>query len=135
MSTVKGTCHCGQTEWSVKLADDNTVLCHCNTCKLLGGGPYSLNQIVPKGNLSVTKGKLSEYKYQGDSGKYVHCYYCPNCTSHAYHHQEAMGDNIVIRTIFLEGGKDMKPAAEIFGKDRLGWLPEVAQTFPVMPPS
>lgn len=128
-------CHCGQIEWQVKLEDRAHILCHCDTCKKLGGGAYSLNQIVPKENLQITKGKLNTYTYHGDSGKPVNCYYCPNCTTHIYHHQTVMGDKIVIRTILLDQGKSLKAGAEIFGKDRLSWVKEVAQTFEVLPPS
>lgn len=46
-----------------------------------------------------------------------------------------MGNDIVVRTILLENGKDLPPGAEIFGKARLPWEKEVAQTFAVMPPS
>ncbi|PMD45229.1 hypothetical protein L207DRAFT_508140 [Hyaloscypha variabilis F] len=128
-------CHCGQIEWEVKLEDRAHVLCHCDTCKQLGGGAYSLNQILPKENLKLTKGKLNTYTYHGDSGKPVNCYYCPNCTTHVYHHQTVMGDKIVVRIILLDQGKSLKPSAEVFGKDRLPWEIEVAQTFQVMPPS
>jgi hypothetical protein len=60
-----------------------------------------------------------------------------NCTAHVYHHQEALGDDkIVLRTgLLTEGIKKFQPGAEIFGKDRLSWEKEVAQTFDVMPPS
>ncbi|PBP21934.1 hypothetical protein BUE80_DR007214 [Diplocarpon rosae] len=68
MSVDSGKCHCGQTEWEVKLNEKAHILCHCDTCKKLGGGAYSLNQIVPKENLKVTKGGLKAYKYYGDSG-------------------------------------------------------------------
>ena len=46
-----------------------------------------------------------------------------------------MGDKIVVRTVLLDGGKDFKPAAEIFGKAKMSWEPEVAQTFETLPPS
>jgi len=54
-----------------------------------------------------------------------------------YHVQEALGlDNIVLRTGLLdEGVKNFKPGAEIYGKDRLPWEKEVANTFDVLPPS
>lgn len=121
---------------SLSLHHPTNSFSHCDTCKYLGGGSYSLNQIVPKSALNVTKGGLKAYTYKGDSGKSVNCYYCPNCTSHAYHHQEAMGpDTIVVRTVLLEGGKDFKPQAEIFGKGKMAWEPESAQTFDTMPPS
>lgn len=46
-----------------------------------------------------------------------------------------MGDKYVVRTILLNGGKEYGPGAEIFGKVRLNWVPEVAQTFEGAPPS
>ncbi len=45
-----------------------------------------------------------------------------------------MGDKYVVRTSLLKGGKDMKPVAEVYGKDRAEWMPEVAQTFEQGPP-
>jgi hypothetical protein len=43
---------------------------HCNTCKKLSGGAYTLNQIVPSSNLKITKGEkdLKIYEYAGASG-------------------------------------------------------------------
>ncbi|KAH6683189.1 Mss4-like protein [Halenospora varia] len=137
MSADQGKCHCGQIEWEVKLEDRAHILCHCDTCKVLSGGAYTLNQIVPKANLKITKGEsdLKTYTYYGDSGKAVNCYYCPNCTTHVYHHQTVMGDDkVVVRTILLNNGKDIQPGAEIFGKVRMGWEKEVAQTFETLPP-
>lgn len=69
------------------------------------------------------------------TGKAVNCNYCPNCTSHVFHHQEVMGDKIVVRTVLLDGGKNFKPSAEIFGKSKMSWEPEVAKTFETLPPS
>lgn len=74
-------------------------------------------------------------------GKPVNCYYCPNCTSHAYHHQAVNPSKVVIRTALLEGAKDWKPAAEIYAKDTYRWQPAVAapgavfQTGPPAPPA
>ncbi|KAA6416065.1 MAG: hypothetical protein FRX48_00784 [Lasallia pustulata] len=134
MTEFTGHCHCGQTEWTAKLQDAAHILCHCDTCKQLGGGAYSLNQIVPESDLKITKGTTKTYTYYGESGKPVNCYYCPNCTTHVYHHQTVMGDKLVVRTVLLDGGKDLKPAAEIFGKAKMSWEPEVAQTFDTLPP-
>lgn len=141
MTDFKGRCHCGQTEFTATLQQDQHahILCHCNTCKELSGSTFTLNQIIPAKALNITKGKdaLGKYTYKGDSGKGVHCYFCKNCTSHIYHQQEAMGpDTIILRTGLLEEGiKNFKPGAEIYGKVRLPWEKEVAQTFETMPPS
>lgn len=43
---------------------------HCDTCKTLSGGTFTLNQIIPKDALNVTKGgdNLGKYTYYGESG-------------------------------------------------------------------
>jgi hypothetical protein len=46
-----------------------------------------------------------------------------------------MGNKVVVRTIVLDQGKSLKVGAEIFGKDRLPWEKEIAQTFEFLPPS
>ncbi|KAK3170145.1 hypothetical protein OEA41_009531 [Lepraria neglecta] len=129
MTTYHGRCHCGQTEWETKIDGDAHILCHCNACKLLSGSEATLNQIANEGDLKITKGSTKTYTYYGDSGKPVNCYYCPNCTSHVYHHQTVLGPKIVVRTGLLQGSKKFPVAAEIFGKDRLSWQPELAKTF------
>lgn len=72
MTTYSGKCHCGETTWDVTLGEDqaNTILCHCDTCKTLSGGAFTLNQIIPKDALKMTKGgdALKKYTYTGDSG-------------------------------------------------------------------
>ncbi|KAL1982955.1 hypothetical protein VTN96DRAFT_642 [Rasamsonia emersonii] len=126
MSLIKGRCHCKQTEWTVRLEDKSHVLCHCGTCKYLSGTDYTLNQIIPREDFRLDKGELKAYTYYGDSGNPVHCYYCPNCTAHVYHHQAVNPSKYVIRTALLEGSKDWKPSAEIYAKDRYHWQPAVA---------
>lgn len=70
------------------------------------------------------------------TGKDVHCYYCPNCTTHIYHHAEVMGDQVIVRTGLLdEGRKSFGAGIELYGKDRMGWVKESAPTFPVFPPA
>ena len=33
-----------------------------------------------------------------------------------------MGTKVIVRTILLDGGSQMKPAGEIFREGRLGWV-------------
>lgn len=44
-------------------------------------------------------------------------------------------DTIILRTVLVDGGKDFRPLAEIYGKAKMAWEPESAQTFETMPPS
>ena len=60
-------------------------------------------------------------------GEPVRCYFCGDCTSHIYHHQAAMPDKIVVRTLLLNGGDQMPATAEIFPEGRLGWVRELQE--------
>jgi hypothetical protein len=72
-STYQAQCHCGhhKWEWTLEADKQSHILCHCDTCKVLSGGPYTLNQIVPKSALKITSGgEPSKYSYKGDSGEF-----------------------------------------------------------------
>ncbi|KAK5110522.1 hypothetical protein LTR62_005714 [Meristemomyces frigidus] len=97
-----------------------------------------MNQIIPKANLKITSGgEPGKYSYKGDSGSEVDCFYCPKCTTHIYHHQQVMGpDTIIARTGLLpEARKNFDVGAEIYGKAKMKWEKEIAQTFETLPPS
>lgn len=120
----EGACHCGDVRWEVGVPAGEVVrhvLCHCDTCKKLGGGPYSCNYIVPQEALKVLQGKTGVYAYRGASGKEVRCYFCPRCTSHVYHQQDAMPEKVIVRTLLLEGGNELEAGGEIFAEGALGW--------------
>lgn len=125
-----GSCHCGSITWTARLDKAEHILCHCSTCQKLGGGPYSLNAIIPQSDLMILKGEPKTYTYTGASGKKVNCYFCGTCTSHVYHHQEIMGDQIIVRTILLDGGREMGVGGEIFGEGRLGWVDDLKGSLP-----
>ena len=69
MPLYEGQCHCGQTAWTAEIPEERHVLCHCGACKLMGGGEFTLNQVIPKANFTLTKGELKVYTYKADSGE------------------------------------------------------------------
>jgi hypothetical protein len=127
-TTHTGTCHCGSLHFTAALPTYPTpahILCHCRTCQLLSGAPYTCNAIIPRGDLQITRGSPAEYAYTGASGKKVRCFFCRDCTSHVYHLQEVNPDVVVVRTLLLERGAELNAGGEIFGEGRLGWVKEL----------
>jgi hypothetical protein len=75
MSVDHGKCHCGQTQREIKLGERVHILwlriaeapiiltktSHYDTCKMLSGGTHTLDQIIPKEDIKLTKGKLNAY--------------------------------------------------------------------------
>jgi hypothetical protein len=41
-----------------------------------------------------------------------------------------MGDQIIVRTILLEGGSEMNATAEIFPEGKLNWVTDMAASLP-----
>lgn len=124
-NVMEGSCHCGDIKWEVMLQDYKHTICHCRTCQLLGGAPYSCNAVVDKNALTVKEGKMSMYSYTGASGKPVLCFPCGRCFSHVYHHQMSNPDKIIVRTLLLRGGDKMGVGGEIFGESALGWVKDL----------
>lgn len=63
----------------------------------------------------------------------MHCYFCPTCTSHIYHHQDLAPDKVIVRTLLLEGGNDLEVGAEIFPEGILPWARDLKKALD--PPS
>ncbi|KAI4156281.1 MAG: hypothetical protein LQ340_000400 [Diploschistes diacapsis] len=137
MTSYEAKCHCGEVEWTAKLS----------------GGAYTLNKIIDKNDLEITKGICAQNNITRNkhifhtepkqnmprhpttdptlSGKPLHCCYCANRTTHAYHHQAVLGDKLIARTGLLDvkGSLGFKSAAEIYGKAKYKWEPEIAPNF------
>jgi hypothetical protein len=82
--------------------------------------------------------RIDKCRFPPFSGNPVHCYYCPNCTSHIYHHQTKFGRKYVIRTALLDGSKDWGVSAEVYAKNTAKWQPRIADEdseFQILPPS
>ncbi|KAG0642581.1 Mss4-like protein [Tuber brumale] len=134
---ILGHCHCGQLEWTISLPSGSMpekTICHCNTCKSLGGGCYSVNMVVPKDQVKFTKGVPAIYTYIGQSTKTVDCYYCPNCTTHAYRHQKHLGDMLVMFPELWDNemAREAPVVKEFFAKDRCRHQPVIARSDNVM---
>lgn len=72
------------------------------------------------------------------SGNNTDCFFCSTCGAMPYKIQHIMSsDKIVIRTGLLKDTKKWgKPQAEIYGKDKADWQPQVAEAlFETVPPS
>ncbi|KAL0640614.1 hypothetical protein Q9L58_000280 [Maublancomyces gigas] len=98
---------------------------------MFGGGEYTVNMMIPKNDVKITKGEPKVYTYTGESGNPVDCYYCPTCTTHIYHHEKVLGDRYTMHTLLFEDEKlkERPIEMELFGKYRMPYQPEIAKTY------
>ncbi|KAI5800563.1 Mss4-like protein [Pyronema domesticum] len=104
---VQGKCHCGKLKWITHFPENKlpaSFLCHCESCRKFGAGGYSVNAIIPK-------------------------YYCKNCTVHAFHHEEVLGDRYTMHTLLLERGEENPEIGmEVFLGEKAKFQPKLPGT-------
>ncbi|KAF8245941.1 hypothetical protein K440DRAFT_632861 [Wilcoxina mikolae CBS 423.85] len=99
------------------------------SCRKFGAGGYSVNAIIPMNHVKVTKGDPGEYTYTGGSGSPVHCFYCKNCTVHAFHHEEVLGKRYTMHTQLLEGAQEHPEIGmEVFLAEKAKFQPQLEGT-------
>ncbi|KAK9477168.1 Mss4-like protein [Lipomyces japonicus] len=128
MALLHGRCHCGSLQWTVtgdSVSLPVHILCHCYSCKLLGGGDFCGILLTSIAALRFEKGTPKFYTYLNPNGDKVHCAYCSNCTTHAYHRDESRGDEIQIRTFPLLEAKFMIVDKEINVGEQFAWVKKV----------
>ncbi|KAK9461538.1 Mss4-like protein [Lipomyces oligophaga] len=127
--TLHGRCHCGQLEWTVNASSralPGHTLCHCRSCKLLGGGDFCGILLTSISAVRFIKGSPGVYTYTDQaSGDLVHCTFCSTCTTHAYHRNEGRGDEIQVRTFPLMEAGYMLVDREINVHEKFTWVKKV----------
>ncbi|KAK9381727.1 Mss4-like protein [Kockiozyma suomiensis] len=127
-ATLHGRCHCGDLEWTVT-ADGRALpghtLCHCRSCKLLGGGDFCGILLTSISAVRFEHGTPQVYSYVDADGNTIHCTFCSKCTTHAYHRDESRGDEIQVRTFPLLEAAIMAVDREINVGEKFTWQKKV----------
>lgn len=78
---------------------------------------------------SVIQGMPKAFPKTADSGKTITSYFCGDCGSTLWRETETYGDTKIIKAGTLDGEMDgVKPAVELFTKNRVSWVPAVSGT-------
>jgi hypothetical protein len=75
-----GGCLCGRVRYTVEGEPNFAAVCHCRSCQRYTGSAFEPVMVFPSQAVQV-QGDLKTYDDVGDSGKFVHRRFCPNCGS------------------------------------------------------
>lgn len=111
-------------------------LCHCLPCRKISGSAFTTNLSVPGPNFTFLTGteKLKTFAVKHPSGITFTIHFCENCGTKIY----KVGDSDGMKGVFIVqagtldladgekglGIKDVKVGAELWIKNRVGWLEE-----------
>ena len=120
--TCEGGCLCGATRYQSTGEPYQRFICHCRDCQRAGGSAFHAGMAVPRAGFSLTKGALTAFSSNGDSGRAVVRKFCPTCGSGIINEPAIWPDHVVIRIGSLDDPSQFAPAWETFTAQRHPWL-------------
>lgn len=106
-------------------------ICHCLNCQKLSGSVFSVNPIIPTTSFKV-HGTPKIYVRKGDSGKNLTINFCDNCGHTIFVSAELYAGVAIVKAGTVDDANWLKaksrgPAREIYCKDKMEWLPQLAE--------
>lgn len=111
------------------------AICHCKTCQKSTSSAYTTNVIVPPESFSCTQGQenLSSYTALHETGIHITFYFCKTCGTKIYKKSDDSEDFkgvYIVQAGTLDKGdaegelgiNEVGPRAELWVKNRVGWL-------------
>lgn len=123
MSTLRGSCLCGNVQYSTMAAPLMTAVCHCTDCQKQSGSAFSVNVLVPATGFEVFGNSLSSYSKNGGSGLPVRRFFCSTCGSALYTDAATMPGLFVIKAGTLSDTAALEPALNVWCASAQPWVP------------
>ncbi|KUJ13280.1 uncharacterized protein LY89DRAFT_651401 [Mollisia scopiformis] len=131
-----GSCICGDVKYSFTGEPISQAICHCIPCRKVSGGAFTTNILVQSTSFTLLSGaeKLKTYALKHPAGMTLTYHFCETCGTKIYKE----GDADAFKGVFIVqagtldsaegekemGLKDVKIGAELWVKERVGWLGE-----------
>jgi len=125
---LEGECNCGAIKVILIDAVENSqpVACACLNCRKQSGGLGTYITTVADGDVTVVGTPKAFEDRKTDSGTMMHRWFCGDCGSPIYSSTVLVpGKKFIKMGLF---GKILKPAAEMYCKNKGEWEPVVEGT-------
>lgn len=133
MTTISGSCLCGNIKYSTSADPIFMVNCHCTSCQKSSGSAFMPIIGVPE-PLTVEGETISSYTSPGDSGKLMHRHFCSNCGSLLFAKGEGAPGVLFLSAGTIDSEIQFSPTVNVYWRDHKDWLPEGIPNFETMPP-
>ena len=120
---LTGGCLCGRVRYTVDGQPNFAAVCHCRSCQRYTGSAFEPVMVFPSQTVQV-QGDLKTYDDVGDSGKFVHRRFCPNCGSGVIADVDVMPGVTIVLAGSLDEPAVFRPSMEIFCASAQPWLLE-----------
>lgn len=118
MTTLNGSCFCGDIRFEVEGPESYSCYCHCESCRRAAGGTHVPWATFSKGDFRITSGELTLHH----SAPGVIRGHCSRCgTSLTYEHENRQGQVDITLPSFDDPGA-ITPRSHIWIEDKLPWV-------------
>ena len=132
---LEGGCQCGAVRYAVTGEPWALYVCHCLEWRRQSASAFGISVSVPRTALRLTRGTPRFWSRATDTGRRLHCAFCPDCGGRVWH-EGAPDDPIVsVKGGSLDRPVDLRHAVHIWTTRMLPGvvLPEGAVSFPGEP--
>jgi hypothetical protein len=110
MTTLTGSCKCGNVRVAVRGNPVRIGICHCTDCRQESGSAFTFFAVWP----------AAEFECKGETSEFAGRRFCPNCGSRLF---SANKDEAEIKLgILTEAPTPLAPTYELWIKRREEWL-------------
>jgi len=97
------------------------AVCHCTDCQKQSGSAFSVNVLVPHGEIETTGDALSKFDIKGTTGQNVSRNFCNKCGSPLFNVLDAFGGLAAIKAGTLDDSSWVKPGIQIWCDSAQSW--------------
>ncbi len=112
---LSGGCACGQLRFAASGAPKRVGLCHCMTCRKLGGSVFNAFVVYPSDKVTISGESRSWEPAPGSQDRF-----CPQCGSQVFYTDG--GDEIEIKMGAFDDVDRFTPTYEAWTIRRESWL-------------
>ena len=116
----EGGCRCGRVRYAVRLDRPNVYACHCRDCQTWSGSAFSLQLIVPEGDLELTAGEPDIYERASlDGVRTSRQRGCRACLTRVFNTNTGRPGLAVVRAGTLDRSDELNVVAHMWAKRKL----------------
>ena len=123
-------CHCGSLRAITSGEPLLVNMCHCSACQRRTGALASIGAAFAKAQVTI-EGPRKVFERNGQSGRTVRFYFCPNCGTSLYWEPDVRPDLNILAVGAFADPDFPPPSASIFEETKHAWtkLPDGMKRF------
>ena len=110
----EGGCQCGAVRYRVEGEPIAVVICHCAECQRQSGSVFGMSFAVREQAFQLLRGNLKTFMRTADSGRTVHCAFCPECGVRIYHELQSLEGTLSLKPGTLDDTSFLRPTTELW---------------------